>query len=110
MNSDKKEYRTALEILNGLCSPSQFYEKLNRLFARSEDQQFRKLIAPVLGALRDAHVILASKKMSTRKGPVNYGIEPYAALVKYCRQQLVNEKPTWQILAEQHGWRPAGKV
>lgn len=110
MSSDKKEYRAAIEVINGIHSPSQFHEKLNKLFVNTEDTQFRKLILPVLKAMKDAHSLLAAKKMSSQKTAINYRTEPYLGLVKYCQQQLAAEKPTWQILAERNGWRPPSEA
>ncbi|MCP1584394.1 hypothetical protein [Pseudoxanthomonas mexicana] len=109
MSADKKDYLAVIETVNGIRTAAQFHERLNKIAVSTEDEQLRRVLNPVMQALRNAHNQAMLSKVAGKKFALKFQVEPFAGLVKYCTQLLASQKPTWQILAERHGWRPPGK-
>lgn len=102
MANDKKDYLAIVEMLLGSVTLSSRVNTLSKVHTGTEDQELRKLIAPVYKNFKRA----ALNARVAKAFPLPAQDADGKALIQYCQACVANEKPQWQILAERAGWTP----
>lgn len=95
------EYKKVLEQLEKVGTVSQKYNGMLKILYSTED-------LTLIGLLRKYCVI---KRYCIGHKMVSDSVakeirDSIASIKEYCNMRIEENKPQWQIIAEQHGWRP----
>lgn len=103
------EYRKVLEQLEKTGTISQKYNSMLKLLYSTEDSTLIGLLRKYCDIKRSCigHKMISDSVAKETRDSI-------ASIKEYCNMRIEENKPQWQIIAEQHGWRPprrdTGKV
>ena len=103
---DKKQYQEVLLTLKGIATIDATHRKLTRIETTTDDPKLKALLKPCLSLLEKAFVVAQIRRVHGQKSRLDLCASPYSPLAKYCDDCMSSEAPAWQIVAEQHGWKP----
>lgn len=111
---DIKEYKDAQLILEMSATPSSKGNKLLKIAVNTEDPKFKHLVSELakgysyfIRRFQSRTVKEGSEIPSNHAGWVEYMLPRKTALEDYIQNVALSYKPQWQIIAEQHGWKPS---
>ena len=98
----KKEYAKVLTIIYEISTAKKKSNSLLKILETIEDNQLDLLITAAIGCIEE--------RVRYTKSTENYIIRSsdtkYKELIEYCETVKNSTKPTWQVIAENNGWRP----
>lgn len=102
MGKDKKDYEETLVALTARGALTSIVNKVRKVALMTEDEQLRRLLAPIVNRLDEA-----IRNQGKVKGQgLNLADPSFKPVMDYCNAAIASAKPQWQIIAERHGWRP----
>lgn len=96
---DRRDYELCVQVLETTAAANVKAERLKKVAAMTLDQELQRLLEPIIALYADYPGPSGSHKdwLAVLKAPK-------AELQRYIAHMIKENRPQWQVIAEQNGW------
>jgi hypothetical protein len=108
-SNDNKSYAKVRLELAKIYKPSQYnslYNNLLRIAYTTEDERLVSLINNYCGLISNVPSLVIKKMPQSISNTIAGAQNAKMELDTYCMEAILANKPEWQIIAENKGWKP----